>query len=165
MKKDSVFCKIFSSRSFAIVVLLLCIAFIFSRSMKVAGQSSGESGGLIELINRICLSLFGFEIKNIPIAETVIRKLAHFIEFFSLGLVVYYFRFAFAKKANGYIVHGILCGLSVALTDETIQYFYSGRSPQVSDVWVDFGGFLVGYLLIFAVFALVERKLKKYPRT
>lgn len=51
----------------------------------------------------------------------------------------------------------LLCGLSVALADETIQLFATGQAGNVLDVWVDFTGVCLGYALV-SLFAYLFRQ-------
>ena len=55
----------------------------------------------------------------------------------------------------------VLCGMSTALFDETIQLFVAGRSGQIRDVWIDLGGFCAGVLLSILVENLRTGKRKK----
>lgn len=48
-----------------------------------------------------------------------------------------------------------LAGLLTALTDETIQLFSGGRSSQVTDIWIDFGGVVTGMVLALALLWLI----------
>lgn len=72
-----------------------------------------------------------------------IRKIAHASEFAALGVVVT----LLSAKRKGAWTGIALAGVLIALTDETIQIF-TGRTSAVKDVWIDFGGFLLGYLLL-----------------
>ena len=57
---------------------LLWVAFIFSRSLKVAEVSSQESGRILEMVQRI-----------LPwMTHTLLRKLGHLAEYALLGLLM-----------------------------------------------------------------------------
>ena len=44
--------------------------------------------------------------------------------------------------------------------DETILLFSEGRAAQISDVWIDLGGYFVGGLLAFGIGALIRYRQK-----
>ncbi len=72
----------------------------------------------------------------------LLRKCAHFSEYFILGILM---RLTVLQTG---ITHkfkmGMLACILVAVTDETIQRFVSGRSGQLSDVLLDCVGALCG---------------------
>lgn len=88
--------------------------------------------------------------------DSVLRKMAHAAEFAALGVELTVLLRVLLRKEGSLL---LLCGVTVALTDETIQLFVSGRAGLVKDVWIDMGGFCLG---IFAVW-LVRRLRKKFP--
>ena len=111
-------------RKISCLCFFLCVCFIFYNSSLPAIESSEVSEGLTyklyELLN-LNLDFHTFHV--------FIRKLAHFTEYFGLGLFAFY---AF----KDYKIALILCVL-VACFDETIQLFVVGRSGQISDVLLD----------------------------
>ncbi len=109
--------------------------------------STERSMGLTLLLGRV-LSVFGIRLD--PSAENLIRKLAHFIEFGALGaeLTALYCVLRIMSRAN---VSGILfAGLFASCVDEYIQYF-SGRASMISDVFLDFAGFIAGVIAVAAL--------------
>ena len=129
----SVRCRVFTVLS---VVWLLVI---WGQSLLPAAQSKGESGALLLFVQNL-----------LPwMTEHLLRKAAHFTEYAVLGALCFC-AFRFSRR---YVLPAVaLCGLTAALTDETIQLFVPGRSGQVSDVWLDFAGYLcaalVGLLIV-----------------
>lgn len=121
------------------VLTVLWLAVIWGHSMMPADLSKQESGGLLALL----IGWFPF------LTDHMIRKLAHFAEYAVLGGLL------FGATAGGKRSPAFppLAGLLSALTDETIQLFTEGRSGQISDVWLDFSGFL----LIWGCLALIRR--------
>ena len=87
------------------------------------------------------------------VTEHFVRKLAHFTEFFVLGLELAVLFCSFSSKP-------ILFSLLVALTDETIQLF-TGRGSQVKDVWLDFFGACTGYFMGMVALRLIQKRLDK----
>ena len=84
----------------------------------------------------------------------LVRKSAHFLEFALLGLL--WGGLSRVKKLRA----PWLYGLAVAITDEVIQYFVPGRAPLISDVALDYAGYLFGFFLIVGIVALIRRKSK-----
>ena len=77
----------------------------------------------------------------------MIRKGAHMTEFALLAAVwlslLWHCRGAWYRKI---LLAAVLC-MTTAFLDETIQLFVTGRSGQISDVWVDLLGAAVGIVL------------------
>ena len=111
------------------VACALWVAVIFRQSAMVAEASNVESRGLLSWVVQVLPFM----------THHLLRKLAHFCEFAVLGCLL---ALAFKK----YSFYALLVGLLCALSDETIQLFVPGRSGQVSDVWLDFGGIATGVL-------------------
>lgn len=112
--------------------------------MLPAAQSKGESGSLLLIVQQV-----------LPwMTEHLLRKAAHFTEYAILGALSFC---AFRFSSKYHLPTVLLCGMAAALTDETIQLFVPGRSGQVSDVWLDF----VGYLCAALVCLLVGQRKRK----
>lgn len=115
--------------------LMVIILFIWGHSLLPRDLSSQESGFLLELLTL----LFG----SWRISHHVLRKVAHFVEYFLLGTAL---RLSGARPSLLRTLNG---GLLVAFMDETLQIF-SGRGSSVADIWLDLSGVLVGALLTLA---------------
>lgn len=101
----------------------------------------------------------------------VLRKIIHVLEFAWLGFVVYHcFRvnddivsvFGLTPKIRGVkTTFTLLSGFFMAFIDETIQFFVPGRSSEVTDVWIDFSGILIGAIcgVIFSILLVKVKKL------
>ena len=116
------------------------VLFIWLQSILDAALSSMESGFLLALVQHI----FPF------VTEHMLRKAAHFTEYAVLGALLHG-----AMRADGRPRLGAFqtaFGLLTAMADETIQLFSAGRSGQITDVWIDFAGFLTGYLFFRLIF-------------
>lgn len=84
-----------------------------------------------------------------------IRKMAHVTEFAVLGIIT--FLMIQKKQVREKIPLVLLFGLLVALVDETIQLF-DGRTSAVKDVWIDFGGYVVGCVLAYGIWHAVRKR-------
>lgn len=125
-----------------------------------ADVSSQHSLGVREFINHI-LSLLNI---NFVFTEHIVRKCAHFAEYFVLGLLLYSTAHAYADKIKRKVMSALLSGLSVAVIDEIIQFFSPGRSCQISDVILDFCGVTLAVTVMVLIFKLRYKfaKIRKY---
>lgn len=127
-----------------------CLGFIWINSV-MPGSVSGELSGYAEKLLKM---FFG---DGFILSEAAIRKFAHCFEFAVFGAVLSLF---FYEKLPARLPLIGFFGLGAAVCDETIQLFSDGRSSQIKDVWIDFSGFTAGTLLIFILYALIEKDTK-----
>lgn len=147
-------------------ILIMTVCFIFGNSQEVGTVSSDRSSQVLETYNQYRL-WFMPELTN-----HIIRKLAHFCEYMLLGFVGMIWLDLFTKHYIKHISWPILFCVLVAMQDETLQKFVSGRSSQVTDVWIDtFGsitGVGIGLVLILTVYEIhkyiKQRTLKDVKR-
>lgn len=139
-----------------VILTIACLAFIWINSSFDAETSSGISGGILGVINNFIMSL-GFERE---FSEHLIRKTAHFSEYGVLAflLTTDFKLYNIDLKKYGYIIPFI--GLIAAVTDETIQLFPVGRSSSVVDVWIDFAGCCVFFIISTAIYHLLKKRNK-----
>ena len=143
-----------TNRTLRVIVTLLYILFIFSNSMQNADTSSRESGAVLAFLIKA--------VGNLPLirgllTEYLIRKSAHFLEYSLLGIL--YAWVLAPERRDGYRTGGrrrpenlltdrllpaAFLTLLIPFLDESIQLFSSGRSGQISDVWLDMSGILFG---------------------
>ncbi len=139
------------------VLTTLAICAIFVHSSMPASVSSEESDSVRGFL-QIILEKLGL---NILLTDHIVRKCAHFIEFFVLGIfseLTFDSYFCNAKKA---ILPTCYLTVIVPLIDETIQLFTLGRSGQVSDIWLDYSGALCAVLILTIILYLKRRKRDK----
>lgn len=136
------------------VLLCLCIAFIFHNSLEGAEVSGDRSFQLTQTMNG-----WFFGGNNMLLVEQFIRKLAHFLEYALEGVLVVSVMWAYELRVSRYVCHVTLFGILTALIDETLQLFSDGRAALVVDVWIDFGGFLSG-ILAGVLWMWVKRKIR-----
>ena len=139
----------------ALVVAML--VFIWGNSF-VPGEISGEiSGGIFEVVSDL-FAVFGDK------GQFVLRKLAHFSEFTALG----FFLTGLWRNSScrEQVTVPLLLGLAAACIDETVQIFSPGRGSSLIDVWIDFSGVCLGFLLSRLLRHLLDRKAaRKGPHT
>jgi len=141
------------------------VAFIWIHSMMPADASSQESGWVMDLI-RPLLEIF---VGKGNVTMYLVRKLAHFTEYFVLGaqLSIYYILSKFwgndiVTRKSWPDLLPLAIGLAIAAVDETIQIFSDGRGPAVKDVLLDFCGVLAAYIIVGIIFKYCIMKKECY---
>lgn len=138
-----------------LVLVVLFISVIWGNSL-VAGEGSGSlSAGVMEWVQGFLQSL------GLPFAwvtNFLIRKAAHFTEYFILALLSSH---AFDPKrsagSEGIVAACVLCVL-VSSIDETIQLFAPGRCGQVTDVLIDCSGAFIATFIRSAAVRWYRRR-------
>lgn len=139
-----------------LVLIILTLCFIWGNSLLSANLSGTVSGWVKDFINTIIGELGGTSMSG----DGVLRKIAHASEFALLGIELTFLLLGRFKKHISLL---FLCGLSVALLDETIQLFVNGRAGSVKDIWIDFAGYCVGATM-FLLLKRVTRHKKETPK-
>lgn len=133
----------------SIILVILWMILIFIMSSFDANNSSNQSNFIVDIVVNI------LKIDNIELLSLIIRKLAHFTEYFILGILVINM-FNRNNISNKYLISIILC-IIYACTDEIHQFFVPGRSCQVTDVIIDSMGSIMGVYL----YKLINKGYKK----
>ena len=136
-------------RKILLCLFLLVLVFIWGQSCLPVSLSREESRHVLSFLNPLLELILG------PgrVTQHLVRKLAHFTEFFVLGCVL---SALLPLRWQGRLL-ALGLGLLAALIDETIQIF-SGRGDQISDVWLDFSGAAAGILLLSLILWLVRKR-------
>ncbi len=153
MKKS----KIVTHRVVLCILTALMISFIFLNSSLDADLSSAQSLGVREFINSVLSSLN----INIILTENFVRKTAHFVEFFTLGVLLFATVRSFISKLSARILYAPFIGFVVACVDEFIQRFSFGRSCQLTDVLLDFSGVCTAVFMLLLVSKLCKSSKSK----
>lgn len=125
-------------RIFSLILLVMWLYFIYSMSASPAVKSTNQSGIFVSLIMNL------LHTNNKFMVTLIVRKLAHYIEYFILGIVTINCFLSFNKKK---IIIMLLFCLVVAVLDECHQLFVPGRSFGYFDICIDFlGSFSCIYL-------------------
>ena len=136
-------------------ILTICwICVIFSFSLQPADVSSEMSSGLGKMLLETFVPELLEELGNMSgeqlgLMHHLLRKCAHFAEYFGLGVLVMITLLQTILKKK--IAMGIGLSMLVATVDETIQRFVPGRSGQVTDVLLDTVGASVGIFVVYVV--------------
>lgn len=144
-----------SNKTQSIIYLILSIAWvcvIFSFSLQSGEESSQLSGGIVA---RLVAWLAPEGFAQADLLESILRKCAHFAEYFILGSLLS--QTICSMKGNRSLLFPWIIGTIVACGDETIQLFSNGRSGQITDVLLDSSGVFAGCLLLYVLFKQKKR--------
>lgn len=142
------------------IIWLFYIGFIFYNSMTPANESSAQSGFVLEQVLWL-LDAVGLE--QVQMTEHIIRKTAHVLEYALMGMLLYQCLSGYTLPVRERLGGQILFSVLIPLVDETIQLFTTGRSGQISDVWLDFTGAIGGAVLLCLLMRSWARKEEGNP--
>lgn len=147
MSGGGIYLKLFT-KIIVTILFITNLVFIYSNSLLVAEASSELSGGVREFLQNILNSL------KLPISLSshLVRKLAHFSEFATLGALSLALILVYALNFQKLAKWSLVFGLFVAITDESLQLFTPGRAFQVGDILIDVLGFSFGFLVFYLIF-------------
>ena len=139
---------------------LVWIAVIFSFSLQSRSASNELSGSLLKQILLWLFPSLLYEPEVLDVIHNIFRKLAHFTEYFILGIfgVMSVMNLNMKKR----LLKSVAFCTFVAILDETIQLFSHGRGARVGDVLLDMSGAFCGCMLLILLYnAYTKRKCKK----
>ncbi len=146
---------------YTLLILWMSLIFFFSNQPAIA--SDKVSGGVIEKIVNIIeiISNHKFNDNELEIIFKYlifpIRKLAHFILYFILGILFYNIIRLYSIDNRKTLIISLLFCIIYACSDEIHQLFISGRSGELRDVFIDTLGSLLGILIVSKI---INRKYK-----
>lgn len=136
---------------------LVWMGIIFYLSSQPASQSAHLSTGIKkELLSMLGHFVPGIENMELRSLDFYIRKNAHFIAYFILGmLTLLALVYSEARKPANL---ALIIGLLYAISDEFHQLFVPGRSGQFRDVIIDGAGTVLGVLLTSLIIKRIFRR-------
>lgn len=126
-------------------------------SAQHADKSSQLSGGLVsEVVELICPNFDSMsETQQSGITHTatfIVRKTAHFSEYFVLGILGFLVANTYQKyKFSVRILSAIVFCVLYAVSDEAHQFFVPGRACRFFDVCIDTAGSVAAIALLAVV--------------
>lgn len=149
----------------SVCFVLLWMAYIFSFSASPAPVSKQESARITEKVVRIYERDYDSLTKEQQQAvfnkvDSVIRKMAHFVLYMVLGVLVCVSCFLLELNDMLKYAVGFLVCVAFAASDEIHQFFTPGRGPLVKDVFIDSSGSFVGFLFVLSTLCLAKRVIK-----
>ena len=144
--------KINILRTILIILLLSNLWIIFGFSNQDGEQSGSLSREITEIITKNIKSLQELEEpqkeKILSKIEHIIRKLAHFSLYTSLGFLTMSLITTYKLTEKQRIILSLCIGLTYAITDEIHQIFIPDRTPKIGDVLIDTSGVIFGILIV-----------------
>ena len=152
------------------IVLLILLFGTFYIIFGFSSQDGEESGGISSRVTEFILEKSN-TYKNIEEnrqdeiferTEKIIRKIAHFSIYALVGFLLMGLVSTFKLKEKTRILISLILGVLYAASDEIHQLFSPGRSAQITDVYIDTLGILVGIFVILLFIKIFEKmKLQK----
>ena len=125
-----------------IALIAVNLAFIWGNSLLPGEISAAFSDWIARLLG-------GDAIR--PEGTGLLRKLAHFSEFASLGFLLGWLAWMQGERGFHLICMALLGGLLTACIDESIQLLTPARGPSLVDVWIDTCGVVSGIIALFVI--------------
>lgn len=137
-------------------LIIATLVFIWGNSLKTVAVSSGDSAKALEILG----PFLEFFVGKGNATDHLVRKLAHFAEYFALGLELALF-IAVRRRVDAQgVANCLFAGLSAAVIDESLQIL-SARGSLVSDVLLDFCGAAAGIALTLLFYVVFRPKRRK----
>lgn len=132
----------------SIIFTLAWMIIIFTMSSFNSIESANQSNYIVNIISNV------LNINNIELLNLIIRKLAHYIEYLILGILVINM-FIKNNIPQSYLISIIFC-IIYAISDEIHQLFVPGRACQIKDILIDSIGSITGIYL----YKLISKRKK-----
>jgi len=145
-----------NKRKIFLCLVVIMTLIIWVNSILPANISSTQSGFFTNIIQHI-LSFLQVSMDTEQLS-LIVRKSAHFAQFFLLG--IFWFLYLLSVMKNQNKVHwyaGLFC-LFTAIIDESIQLFSEGRAFQFTDILIDFFGSMMAILALVFTLYLIHKK-------
>lgn len=148
-----------------IILLIGTMILIFGFSGQDGTQSKGISTKISEGILNLSpkyKEMQGQEQKKVlQRTNAVIRKIAHFSVYTLFGVLLMALVIKTNVKYRWKMIIPLLIGLIYAISDEIHQVFSPGRTPKVTDIYIDMLGVLLGTLLVLLVTKIYDKNITK----
>lgn len=131
---------------------------VFYMSNQPASISDTQSGLVIKVISNIGI---GLQSMSQEIVVFIVRKIAHFSEYFILAVIAYNLLICYKDKISSAIFTVMIVFL-YACTDEIHQLFIVGRNGCFRDVLIDtFGGSTFILVVLLLKYIKKNKKIEK----
>lgn len=156
---------------FRTIILLLLIGTFFI-IFRFSSQNGTQSKGISTKVTEVILEksskynqLDNKEKKKVfNRANAVIRKIAHFSIYTLVGLLLMGIMTRTKLKDKRRILITVVIGIIYATLDEFHQSFSPGRTPKITDVYIDTLGVILGILLVLTAREIYNRYITKRLR-
>ncbi len=152
---------VFKIVSLSLLVFWCILIFMFSaQNAEMSSKTSGT------VVTRVVETVYP-KYKTLPkekqqditnVTTIIVRKTAHFLEYFVLGVFSFFTVVAYTKqKLKWRFAIAVAFCVIYSISDELHQYFVPGRACRMFDVFIDSMGSVVAVLLL----AVVTKKITK----
>lgn len=125
------------------LALLVWMGVIFYFSHQSGDASMQLSDGILDSFKSLFQNFLDYHTLSY-----IVRKIAHFTEYFILGLLIHHLVKQYRVISKTEIIWMILFCVIYAMSDEFHQVFIGGRSPKVFDVIIDSLGSSLSILIL-----------------
>ena len=149
-----------------LVILLISTAILI---FKFSSQNGEQSKGLSSEVTRIILERSS-KYKDLDNKEkqqvfnktnAIIRKIAHFSIYAVMGTLLMGIMLRTQIKEKWRISITLGAGIIYAIFDEIHQAFSPGRTPKITDIYIDMLGVILGILIVLIISKLYKIKTRK----
>ena len=145
-----------------VTILIMTLIFLFSSQNREesATVSRGITQYVADIISVILKLTENQKTDLISNIHGMIRKLAHFIIYTSLGIssTAFFLSYLYKKRKSITLITAVIFCCFYAVTDEIHQNFVAGRGPQLSDVLLDTFGAFIGSLIFLIIYRMYVKK-------
>ena len=145
-----------------LLVIWLIIIFIFSND--VGSSSSEKSDSVATFIVEVISNITGHDYTESDLANmidtciVVVRKGAHFLEYFILGILVINVIKDYKDLNIKICLISILLCMIYATSDEIHQLFVPERTGKITDVLIDTAGSSISIFTYYMIYKFKNRK-------
>ena len=149
-----------------IILAIIWMGVIFMFSAQVSDESKSSSNKVTSAVVNTVISIKKENIseekrqKIIEDKTFIVRKTAHFTEYFILGLILILYFQTKEKLTTKYIILAIIFCVLYATSDEIHQLFVDGRSCKIIDILIDTCGSSLAILGFTSIYKITTN-LKK----
>lgn len=149
-----------------IILAIIWMGVIFMFSAQVSDESKSSSNKVTSAVVNTVISIKKENIseekrqKIIEDKTFIVRKTAHFTEYFILGLILILYLQTKEKLTTKYIILAIIFCVLYAASDEIHQLFVDGRSCKIIDILIDTCGSSLAILGFTSIYKITTN-LKK----
>lgn len=144
-----------------IILLVIWMIIIFLFSSETGAESSGKSDPLAHNIVSTISELTDVDYdklySKIDIVITIIRKSAHFIEYFILGILVIRVLKDYNNISNKLCIIGLIICFLYSCSDEIHQIFVPDRSGELKDVLLDTSASCISIYVYYYIYKLKHK--------
>ncbi len=153
-----------------VILWVLAIGYYFvinSFSTTPAAVSRAESQSVINAVEKVTEAVQnksegeGIQWLSGKAFHKLVRKTAHIINFFILAFLHCMLFCSYSNKKMVTVLMTVFVGLCGAALDEATQLLVPGRSAQISDVFVDFTGTMIGCIFFILLYCKTLSESKR----